>query len=571
MFPGKTLPAIPKPAFEPPMKVEVPCEKLTAQWNLGAWHLARHAVKNDKGQLRFNDHPYGILASETYLVLHALDLMGMHKEAADGLDQWLASARLAGTSKPVGLFSDGDGCLTHAVGPPGAGGNMDGIHGMGPGAIMLALVEHFRLTGDGEWLRANAPRMKANVEWILRQRRLLAGVVPGGDRLWCKGLQPAQQVTPDSGGQLMQFYESEAYYWLAVQRFARILAADRSGRRRAIGGRGGGLSPGPEGRGGTLHRAESRGAGARRDLSVVHSLCLLRSRVRVRRVELAAAGQRRPRRRIVLGHDPIGRAAGEPRGAAPARRPARARARSTSWKTGCCWRTRRLPQRTPGYDPEKHWFAHAAWQYQPGLERHANIHLAADDAPNFLRSWLNQYAVLILPDEGYTFPRAHDRRPARQDLRGGRVPRTLPQHAGHGGGRLLVAGAGDAAGMAGARQEDRGAGRPDALRHGGLPDRLRRGPRQDHGHRRDALPRRAEGRAAAVPPSPGRTDPARDGQRPGLGAVRQGQRGHPPGGPHRHGRRRGGVLRHWSFLVQEEPASGSSLEIGRLPEATNQT
>ena len=94
---------------------------------------------------------------------------------------------------------------------------------MGPGAIMLALVEHFRLTGDNEWLKANAPRMKANVEWILRQRRLLADVIPGGDRLWCKGLQPAHQVTPDSGGQLMQFYESEAYYWLAVQRFAQIL------------------------------------------------------------------------------------------------------------------------------------------------------------------------------------------------------------------------------------------------------------------------------------------------------------------------------------------------------------
>ena len=94
---------------------------------------------------------------------------------------------------------------------------------MGPGAIMFALVEHFRLTGDGEWLRANAPRMKANVAWILRQRRLLARIVPGGDRLWCKGLQPAHQVTPDSGGQLMQFYESEAYYWLAVRRFAGIL------------------------------------------------------------------------------------------------------------------------------------------------------------------------------------------------------------------------------------------------------------------------------------------------------------------------------------------------------------
>jgi hypothetical protein len=58
--------------------------------------------------------------------------------------------------------------------------------------------------------------------------------------------------------------------------------------------------------------------------------------------------------------------------------------------------------RTTGYDPARHWFAHASWQYQCGLERHANIHLEADDAPNFLRSMLNQYAVDIMPGE-YTF------------------------------------------------------------------------------------------------------------------------------------------------------------------------
>ena len=37
------------------------------------------------------------------------------------------------------------------------------------------------------------------------------------------------------------------------------------------------------------------------------------------------------------------------------------------------------------------------------MERHANIHLAADDPANFLRSWLNQYAVIILPNDGYVY------------------------------------------------------------------------------------------------------------------------------------------------------------------------
>ena len=75
----------------PSMQVEVPSERLTAQWNLGAWHLARHAEKNPKnGRLWFNDYPYGILGAETYMVLAVLDQMGSHKAAEDGFDQWVS-------------------------------------------------------------------------------------------------------------------------------------------------------------------------------------------------------------------------------------------------------------------------------------------------------------------------------------------------------------------------------------------------------------------------------------------------------------------------------------------------
>jgi hypothetical protein len=400
MFPGKTLPAIPKPKIEAPMKVEVPCRELSAQWNLGAWHLTRHAVKNEKDQLRFNDYPYGILASETHLVLHALDLMGMHKEAADGLDQWLGLPLR--NQKPVGLFSDGDGCLTQAVGPPGAGGNMDGIHAMGPGAIMFALVEHFRLTGDERWLRTNAPRMKANVQWILRQRRLLAGIVPGGDRLWCKGLQPAHQVTPDSGGQLMSFYESEAYYWLAVRRFAAILgridaaegerlAAEAESYRKDLKAaveRSIALSPVVPVRDGTYRsfipfacyvRGFASGAWSwRRPGSGAHVGGLYWDTIQSAEPLVSPAGLLAPDDRRVQGTLDV-------------------------LEDRLLLENPKVAQRTPGYDPAEHWFAHAGWQYQPGLERHANIHLAADDAPNFLRSWLNQYAVLLLPGDGYTF------------------------------------------------------------------------------------------------------------------------------------------------------------------------
>ena len=95
---------------------------------------------------------------------------------------------------------------------------------MGPGAIMFALTEHYHLTGDLNWLKVALPRMKANAQWILRQRQLLAHNIPCGQRLWSKGCQPAHVVTPDSHCMHMQFYETEAYYWLAVQRCAELFA-----------------------------------------------------------------------------------------------------------------------------------------------------------------------------------------------------------------------------------------------------------------------------------------------------------------------------------------------------------
>ena len=165
---GDNLPPHPAPpaGSEPAMQVQVPCARLTAQWNLGAWHLVRHAeIHPQTGRLWFNDHPYGILGAETYMILAALDLMGSHKAAEDGFDQWVSLPmdpdstghhEWALPDRPNGLFTEGHGCLTHAVGPPGVGGQMDGVHAFGPGSIGWALTEHYWLTGDTQWLKASA-------------------------------------------------------------------------------------------------------------------------------------------------------------------------------------------------------------------------------------------------------------------------------------------------------------------------------------------------------------------------------------------------------------------------------
>ena len=406
---GTNLPPLPLPPFAPAMEVELPSAELTAQWNLGAWHLLRHSVTNAEGRLRFNDFPFGILASETFMILRTLDLQGMHQAAADGLDQWLSlplqpgsvegTHKLSKPDRPLGHFSDGLGCLTHAVGPDGAGGHMDAVHAMGPGAIMFALAEHFRLTGDMAWLRTNAPRMKANADWILRQRRLLENNLPGGQRLWSKGLQPAHVVTPDSQSMHMQYYESEAYYWLAVKAMAEMLARidPREGARMALEAeyyredlvaaidRSIALTPVVAVRDGTYHsfipfapyvRGFAAGAwGWRRCQG--HVGAIYWDTVQSADPLLSPAGLLSPDDPRVQGHLDV-------------------------LEDRLLLENEKVAKRTPGFDAEKDWFAHASWQYQCGLERHANIHLAAGDAPNFLRSMLNQYAVDIVTNE-YTF------------------------------------------------------------------------------------------------------------------------------------------------------------------------
>ncbi|HXP62021.1 MAG TPA: hypothetical protein VN829_16110 [Dongiaceae bacterium] len=406
---GTNLPSHPAPPYAPAMQVEVPSQRLTAQWNLGSWHLLRHAAKDSQGKWRFNDFPFGILASETYMVLRALDLQGMSAEAADGLDQWLRlpsqPRAVQGThpwskpDRPLGHFSDGTGCLTHAVGPEGAGGHMDAVHCMGPGAIMFTLAEHFRLTGDREWLKANAPRMKANAQWILRQRQVLAANLPGGKRLWSRGLQPAHVVTPDSERMHQQFYESEAYYWLAVNSMAEMLMQ---------------LDPAEGTR--LAEEAESYRqdllAAIDRSITLTPVVAVRDGTYRsfipfapyVRGFASGAWGWRRCQGHVgaiywdtVQSADPLISPAGLLSPEDP-----RVQGHLDVLEDRLLLENDKVAARTPGFAPAQDWFSHASWQYQCGLERHANIHILAGDAPNFIRSMLNQYAVDIVPGE-YTF------------------------------------------------------------------------------------------------------------------------------------------------------------------------
>jgi len=270
---------------------------------------------------------------------------------------------------------------------------MDGIHAFGPGSIGWALTQHYWLTGDTAWLKANAPRIEANAQWMLRQRQVLSKMVPGGERLWCKGLQPALEVTPDSGGLWMQFYEAEAYYWASVSRLAATLSvidpdggaklkAEAEAYRKdllAAVDRSIALSPVVPVRDGTFHsvipfacyvRGLSTGAwGWQRDGSGAHVGPLYWETVQSAAAIVSPAGLLSPEDVRVQGYLDV-------------------------------LEDRLLLENA--YVGNRNWFD-AGWQYQGGLERTSNMHLAGDDIPVFLRSFLNCYAIDILPNDGYTF------------------------------------------------------------------------------------------------------------------------------------------------------------------------
>ena len=119
------------------------------------------------------------------------------------------------------------------------------------------------------------------------------------------------------------------------------------------------------------------------------------------------------------------------------------------------------------------WFD-AGWQYQGGLERTANMHLAADDVPA-VSPLVPQLLRRRYPAERRVhLQRARRPRSARQDLRGSRVPRTVPQHARDGAGRFALDHPGRAAGMARTGTEDQREERPDPFRNVVLRNRVGR-------------------------------------------------------------------------------------------------
>lgn len=116
--------------------------------------------------------------------LEALDLYGHHSEARRCLEDLLQRGEKR-SIKPAGTFAEHDGWLDFGD---------SSLYAFGS-AGSRAICEHFRMTGDVEWLRKMSPRLLRAAAWIRKarattrqlddkgQKTLHYGLIPKGS--WC--------------------------------------------------------------------------------------------------------------------------------------------------------------------------------------------------------------------------------------------------------------------------------------------------------------------------------------------------------------------------------------------------
>jgi hypothetical protein len=399
------LPPIPAPPFDPAMSVDVPDRQLTALWRLGAWRIIRRCPRIDRADIAkvgaagdvtpdcrqvgpedprgvyvVRDNPFPPLGCETDRVLLALDHLGMHQVAADGISIWLENQQK-------------DGCLVLNSG-------IEQAHKIGALQILWVMTEHYRLTGDRQWLQRELPRLKAAADWILERRRATmkkdltpaeAGGIKAGT--WSPfGLQPKISMGDGDPSGSRYYYWADACGYRSVKLLAEVLA-DVDPKAAAE------------------YAAEVEKY--RRDLlPVVEESIVLSPVVRVRDgtsrsfhpqgfQDRGPLAQALPEGANIYSHcGPyhadycITSAAIEAwlRTGLLAIDDVRLDGHFEVLEDAFLWDHPWFRKRKRDYDPEKDWFDFG-WSYQSGWERLPEFYLLKDDVPNFLRSWLNRCAV----------------------------------------------------------------------------------------------------------------------------------------------------------------------------------
>ncbi len=372
---GTAVPPFPK-VEDPPMQVQLSDSRWTDAW--------RAAVSQLRGR-----HMWGGLAFEVGRVARQMDMVGLHEEADKVYQHFLK----APGAKADGDYADGDGALEWATTVRhGMGYVHDGTHAS-TGRLLFGMAERYFLTGDKEWFQRHRARLQTAADWIVRQRALYMKNIPNRQDLLVAGLMPPYMLgdyaLPSSDWRW--YYCDNAFSLQGLQRFADALAdfdaeaarkcqaeaaAFRSDIRRAVD-REAALSPVRPGRDG-VYRSFLPIAAYTRGLMLA--------------LEYPSVG--RPQGDVILGALPLA----EPFAALPATDPRIVGTLDAMEEVGTsvgAVRSLEEARRKKGLSAADAWFWHCYGASLPKASHNANICLLQDDVPNFLRFWMNSYALMV--------------------------------------------------------------------------------------------------------------------------------------------------------------------------------
>ncbi len=168
---------------------------------------------DEQGLLRPHPDATGyeyVWAGDSGCIIHATDRLGYHAEAAGYLAGFLATQ---GARKPEGDVSSAAGFFS---------GDVPGLAWMGDnGFILWALAEHYKLTGDKEWLKHAAHQMIASADWIIRERHKTM-TPAAGERPRFYGLLPKGRASDNP--ELNYFYWTDTYSYAGLRGAADVLS-----------------------------------------------------------------------------------------------------------------------------------------------------------------------------------------------------------------------------------------------------------------------------------------------------------------------------------------------------------
>ncbi|MEM3793114.1 MAG: hypothetical protein QXH47_07370, partial [Candidatus Bathyarchaeia archaeon] len=130
---------------------------------------------------RVSSFNYGVFANESAMVISELDRRGLHDEAERRLEVF---THYQGTAVMAGRYSTSKGVFY------GAGGYECGEYGQHHGWVLWAFAEHYRYTGDKEWLKRVASNLVEACNWIIEERKATMKTDANGKRVIEYGFLP---------------------------------------------------------------------------------------------------------------------------------------------------------------------------------------------------------------------------------------------------------------------------------------------------------------------------------------------------------------------------------------------